>query len=174
MALSHGTMSVSRSTNRNGARCGSSFLICSTSRTLLGLSVLSHCSSRFGCFASFVNGVHLPHPFSYGLARARRHNPARPADRPADARRARGEPRAGRRSVTWSAMPTCPPSTTKSPSSQLPAIPTWRRRSRNGGRCCMLWPIWTRLSILVPSPITVSPKAPRSMVVQAPISTRPG
>ena len=34
-----------------------------------------------------------------------------------------------------------------------------------------LWAIWTRLSILVPSPMTVSAMAPRSTVVLAPIST---
>ena len=34
-----------------------------------------------------------------------------------------------------------------------------------------LWAICTRLSILVPSPITVSREAPRSIVVLAPIST---
>ena len=34
-----------------------------------------------------------------------------------------------------------------------------------------LWPICTRLSILVPSPMTVSLVAPRSMVELAPIST---
>ena len=34
-----------------------------------------------------------------------------------------------------------------------------------------LWPICTRLSILVPSPITVSPLPPRSIAVLAPIST---
>ena len=34
-----------------------------------------------------------------------------------------------------------------------------------------LWPICTRLSILAPSPITVSRLAPRSMVMPAPIST---
>ena len=34
-----------------------------------------------------------------------------------------------------------------------------------------LWPTWTKLSILVPRPMTVAPKAARSIVVFDPIST---
>ena len=52
----------------------------------------------------------------------------------------------------------------------LPEIPTCPARMQ----CrpiVTLWPIWTRLSILLPSPITVSRMLPRSIVVLAPIST---
>jgi len=52
----------------------------------------------------------------------------------------------------------------------LPEIPVWATMTQ-----CLpmitLWPIWTWLSILVPSPTTVSPKRARSIVVEAPIST---
>ena len=36
---------------------------------------------------------------------------------------------------------------------------------------CTLWPIWMRLSSFTPFSMTVSPRAPRSIVVFAPIST---
>ena len=56
----------------------------------------------------------------------------------------------------------------RSPST--PAMPTCDTRKQ-----CFptrtLWPICTRLSIFVPSPMTVSPSAARSIVVPAPIST---
>ena len=60
--------------------------------------------------------------------------------------------------------------TTKSPSSAEPAMPHWATITQ-WRPITTLWAICTRLSILVPSPITVSASAPRSMVVLAPIST---
>ena len=49
-------------------------------------------------------------------------------------------------------------------------MPTWLTN-----RLCrpiwQLWPICTRLSILVPAPMRVGWNVPRSMVVPAPIST---
>ena len=51
-------------------------------------------------------------------------------------------------------------------------MPSYLRRQMMQCRpIVQLWPICTRLSILVPSPITVSPLPPRSIVVLAPIST---
>ena len=75
-----------------------------------------------------------------------------------------------RRSSTWSASPTRRPSAPRRPSSRCP-------RGRSGRRSTQLrpittlWAIWTRLSILVFSPITVSSQAPRSIQVLAPIAT---
>ncbi len=50
------------------------------------------------------------------------------------------------------------------------ASPIWAA-SRQCRPMVTLWPIWTWLSILVPSPITVSRRLPRSIVVPAPTST---
>src|SRR5262249_6669271 len=71
---------------------------------------------------------------------------------------------------TLSASPTCPAKMTRSSITTLPEMPhcetmmQWRP-------IITLCPICTRLSILVPSPMTVSRMPPRSMVVPAPIST---
>ena len=51
-----------------------------------------------------------------------------------------------------------------------PAMPTWATITQ-WRPITTLWAIWTRLSIFVPSPITVSRLAPRSTVELAPIST---
>ena len=168
VALSNGTMSVSRSTNRNGARCGSSFLICSISRTD---RVISHGRPACGGWARRFSACNLPQPFSY---RFRRHAAiilsARQMIWPDTMAGARRQPGAGadmdmigdarpaRPARRNPRSPSCPPRRPGPTSTQ------WRP-------ICTLWPIWTRLSILVPSPITVSPSAPRSMVVPAPIST---
>ena len=123
----YGTMSVSRSTNRNGARCGSNFLICSTSSTTVG--VISHGRPACGGVArSRSTRVNFPQPFSYrfrrnaaiilsaGNAPGRKPWPcAPPAGRPAPI-------------WTWSASPTWPPSTAKSSITELPATPTWRHQ----------------------------------------------
>src|SRR5262249_50367593 len=59
--------------------------------------------------------------------------------------------------LTLSAIPTLPASTAKSSTTELPEMPHWDTMMQ-----CRpidtLWPICTRLSILVPSPITVSRK----------------
>ena len=60
--------------------------------------------------------------------------------------------------------------TTWSPVLQLPAIPTWPQ-SRLCRPIWLLWPIMTRLSIFVPSPIRVASNVARSIVQLAPIST---
>src|SRR5271154_4313300 len=68
-------MSVSFSTNRNGARCGSNFLICSTSRTsaLPGASVIVVLAAAdFFAVRQPGKGVYLAQPFSYRFRR----NPA--------------------------------------------------------------------------------------------------
>ena len=72
--------------------------------------------------------------------------------------------------VMWPATPTCPASVTLSSIVTLPATPTC---AASRTFLPMLTPCatWTRLSILVPAPIRVSPTAGRSMVVLAPIST---
>ena len=44
-------------------------------------------------------------------------------------------------------------------------------RWRCGAPMCTLWPIWMRLSSFTPFSMTVSSRAPRSIVVFAPIST---
>src|SRR5205809_4865670 len=72
--------------------------------------------------------------------------------------------------LTWSAIPTCPASTTPRPSFEDPETPTWATRIECSPTST-LWPIWTRLSILVPRRTMVSPKVARSIVVLAPIST---
>src|SRR5439155_15179071 len=72
--------------------------------------------------------------------------------------------------LRWLLIPTFAPSATLSPIVRLPASPIWAA-SRQCLPMVTLWPIWTWLSILVPSPITVSRRLPRSMVVPAPIST---
>ena len=59
--------------------------------------------------------------------------------------------------VTWSAKPTCPPSITPRPSRQEPAIPTCAA-TMQCSPISTLWPTWTRLSILLPRPTTVSPE----------------
>ena len=64
--------------------------------------------------------------------------------------------------VTWSARPTCPPIMTPSPIVQLPEMPHWPA-TMQCRPIVTLCAIWTRLSILVPSPMTVSPNAPRSI-----------
>src|SRR5712672_730125 len=70
----------------------------------------------------------------------------------------------------WLLIPTLAPSATLSPIVRLPASPIWAA-SRQCRPIVTLWPIWTWLSILVPSPMTVSRRLPRSMVVPEPIST---
>ena len=57
----------------------------------------------------------------------------------------------------------------------LPEIPVWEARTQFRPMTT-LWAIWTRLSILVFSPITVSSAAPRSTVAQADVepAKRPG
>src|SRR5271156_2843574 len=72
--------------------------------------------------------------------------------------------------VVWAARPTCPPIITKSPTSELPDMPTCPaiKQCRPMRTLCA---ICTRLSILVPSPMTVSRVEPRSIVQLAPIST---
>ncbi len=72
--------------------------------------------------------------------------------------------------LTWSAMPARPPNWTPSPATTLPEMPVCAA-SRQLRPRRTLWATWTRLSILVFSPITVSSHAPRSMQVQAPIET---
>ena len=52
----------------------------------------------------------------------------------------------------------------------LPEMPTWAHRMQCRPMTT-LWPTCTRLSIFVPSPITVRPKRARSTVLPAPIST---
>ena len=69
-----------------------------------------------------------------------------------------GQPRACRRSAPRRRAPRCPRGRCGRQITQFRPITT-------------LWAIWTRLSILVFSPITVSSKAPRSMQVCAPIVT---
>ena len=114
--------------------------------------------------------MNLPQPFSY---RFRRHAAIILSARQIRRRHragARRKPGAGADARRDRRCPTCPPSTTKSPSSQLPEMPTWPTITQCRPMRRIV-PDLTRLSILVPSPITVSPSAPRSMVVQAPIST---
>ena len=69
---------------------------------------------------------------------ARRHSPGRRHSRCRAGTPARAAMRAPSPILTWSAMPTWPPMTTKSPNSQLPAMPTWRDDRCRGGRdgCC--------------------------------------
>ena len=69
-----------------------------------------------------------------------------------------------------SAMATAPPRTAPSPMETLPPMAqqpqmTTERPMRQ------LWAIWTRLSILVPSPTRVTPNLARSTQEFAPIST---
>src|SRR5215469_6280688 len=66
VALSIFTMSVSRSTNSMGGRCGNSFLICATS------SVTSVIAVPLAAPDELADRVNLPQPFSYRLCR----NPA--------------------------------------------------------------------------------------------------
>ena len=72
--------------------------------------------------------------------------------------------------VMCPATPTCPASTTWSPIVELPAMPTCATSSACSPTVTPC-AICTRLSILVPRPMRVSPTAGRSMVVFAPIST---
>ena len=72
--------------------------------------------------------------------------------------------------VTWPPTPTWPPSITSSPIVVLPAMPTCAASSVFSPTLTP-WAICTRLSILAPALIRVSPTAGRSMVVLAPIST---
>ena len=60
--------------------------------------------------------------------------------------------------------------TTLSSMTALPEMPV-RAAMTQFSPIWTLWPTWTRLSILVPRPMRVAPRAPRSMVVLAPIST---
>ena len=72
--------------------------------------------------------------------------------------------------VMWPATPTWPPSMTLSPMRRAAGDADLRRQQHvlpTPTPCA----ICTRLSILVPAPIRVSPTAGRSMVVLAPIST---
>src|SRR3989442_423200 len=62
--------------------------------------------------------------------------------------------------LTWSAIPTCPASTTPRPSFEDPETPTWASRIECSPTST-LCPIWTRLSILVPRRTMVSPKVAR-------------
>src|SRR5215469_12537076 len=66
VALSIFTMSVSRSTNSMGGRCGRSFLICATS------SVTSVIAVPLAAPDELADRMNLPQPFSYRLCR----NPA--------------------------------------------------------------------------------------------------
>jgi hypothetical protein len=70
----------------------------------------------------------------------------------------------------WPAMPPCASSTTPSSSTVEPAIPACAT-TMQCSPSVQLCPICTRLSILVPRPIRVSPSVPRSTVELAPIST---
>src|SRR5215469_4224326 len=63
VALSILTMSVNRSTSSIGARCGSNFLICSTS------SVLSVIGVPLAALDKLAHRVNLSQPFSYRLCR---------------------------------------------------------------------------------------------------------
>ena len=77
---------------------------------------------------------------------------------------------------TWSAISRWPRMIAPPPTVQWRPMRRCRRcrRSRRWRVCApmrTLWPIWTRLSSLTPSSITVSSSAPRSMQVLAPIST---
>src|SRR6185312_6563901 len=74
MPLSNGTMSVIRSTKRNGARCGSNSLIASTSRVVFALvmaALLLLVLFLILALEHDLERVHFPHPFSY---RFRRHS----------------------------------------------------------------------------------------------------
>ncbi len=78
--------------------------------------------------------------------------------------------------VTPSAIVMCPTIPTPPPIMQwLPIMVDPEMPTHPAMAVCapmrLLWPTWTWLSILAPSPITVSPIAPRSTVVFAPIST---
>jgi hypothetical protein len=70
----------------------------------------------------------------------------------------------------WPAIPAWPPTVTPRPSRLLPEIPTCAAMMLPAP-IRTLWPIWTRLSIFVWSPISVVPMEPRSIVTFAPIST---
>src|SRR5690606_3248204 len=72
--------------------------------------------------------------------------------------------------VMWSAMPTRPPSITISPIVTDPDMPVFPAITQERP-IFTLCATCTRLSILLPSPMIVSDKAPRSTVVFAPIST---
>ena len=72
--------------------------------------------------------------------------------------------------VRWLPTPTWPARITSSPIVVLPAMPTCEASSVLSPMLTP-WAICTRLSILAPARIRVSPTAGRSMVVLAPIST---
>src|SRR6266699_3064546 len=67
-----------------------------------------------------------------------------------------------------SPTPTCPPMITLSSTVMLPENPACAAMI-TFSPIWQLWPLWTRLSILVPRPMRVVSRAPRSMVVFAPI-----
>src|SRR6185312_8635820 len=72
-ALSDGTMLVSLSTNRKGARCGSNFLICSTSSIVwLSLIIFLLAAARSFRLDQPAQGMNFAQPFSYRFRR----NPA--------------------------------------------------------------------------------------------------
>src|SRR5262245_57490394 len=70
----------------------------------------------------------------------------------------------------WPATPTWPVRMTLRPIFELPASPTWAQSSVSSPTSDE-WPIWTRLSILAPRRIRVSPIVARSIVELAPTST---
>src|SRR5580698_7595094 len=72
--------------------------------------------------------------------------------------------------VACSPIPTCPPKIASSSTTLDPEIPVCAAMI-TFFPIRQLCPICTRLSIFVPRPIRVSPSAPRSIVVFAPIST---
>src|SRR5260370_13030403 len=72
--------------------------------------------------------------------------------------------------VACSPIPTWPPRIAPSSTTLDPEIPVCAAIT-TCSPMTQLCPMWTRLSIFVPRPIRVSPRAPRSMVVFAPIST---
>src|SRR6266481_9099624 len=65
-ALSNGTISLSRSTNRKGGRCGTSFLSCSTSRTM-PVCPLSPMAVTFRLLCQVRQCLHFAQPFADGF-----------------------------------------------------------------------------------------------------------
>ncbi len=70
---------------------------------------------------------------------------------------------------TWSATPARPPNMHPVAHRHAAGNARCRPPRRSCGPSATLWATWTRLSILVFSPITVSSKAPRSMQLLAPM-----
>jgi hypothetical protein len=71
--------------------------------------------------------------------------------------------------VVWSFIEALPPIITPSPKVTDPAKPLSRHNAKRPN--LLLWPIWTKLSILQPSPRTVELNFPLSTQELAPIST---